>query len=111
MDSTGNVYLGGYFATSNLTTPVLSKIGNQDAFALKLDSSGNTTWAKNFGGSGAGAGRRFDLQPVVASDEFDAESALGVSEVFLAARVESAEVSGTREVEGAGGHGWKMTND
>ena len=63
------------------------------------------------GGSGAGAGRRFDLQPVVASDEFDAESALGVSEVFLAARVESAEVSGTREVEGAGGHGWKMTND
>jgi hypothetical protein len=53
VDGSGNVYLGGYFNTANLTTPALTKIGNQDAFAIKLDSTGATTWAKNFGGSGA----------------------------------------------------------
>src|SRR6185369_13821593 len=55
VDSSGNVYLGGAFQTANLTTPALTKIGTQDAFALKLDPSGATTWAKNFGGSGAWA--------------------------------------------------------
>ncbi|MEI7553587.1 MAG: fibronectin type III domain-containing protein, partial [Verrucomicrobiota bacterium] len=53
VDSAGNVYLGGNFSTSNLTTPGMGKIGPQDAFALKLDGTGATTWAKNFGGSGA----------------------------------------------------------
>jgi hypothetical protein len=53
VDSSGNVYLGGYFSGGNLTTPALTKIGDQDAFVLKLDSSGNTTWFKNYGGVGA----------------------------------------------------------
>jgi outer membrane protein assembly factor BamB len=53
VDGSGNVYLRGQFSGDNLTTPVLTKIGYQDAFALKLDSTGATTWAKNFGGSGA----------------------------------------------------------
>ena len=55
VDGSGNVYLGGYFTFANLTTPALAKIGSQDAFAFKLNSSGATTWAKNFGGSGATA--------------------------------------------------------
>ncbi len=55
VDGSGNVYLGGYFLSGNLTNPVLTKIGTQDAFAIKLDNSGATTWAKNFGGSGASA--------------------------------------------------------
>ncbi len=55
VDATGNVYLGGYFANANLATPVLAKIGTGDAFALKLDASGNTAWAKNYGGNGASA--------------------------------------------------------
>jgi hypothetical protein len=55
VDGSGNVYLGGYFDTADLTTPPLTKIGVRDVFALKLDSSGNATWAKNYGGSGAGA--------------------------------------------------------
>jgi hypothetical protein len=54
VDSAGNVYLGGHFNAAHLTTPALTKIGGQDAFAIKLDSSGNTTWAKNHGGSGGG---------------------------------------------------------
>ena len=52
-DSSGNVYLGGYFQNGNLTTPALARIGNGDAFAIKLDATGTTSWAKNFGGSGA----------------------------------------------------------
>jgi|GEM_PF-1006284 len=53
VDGSGNVYLGGYFLNANLTIPALTKIGEYDSFALKLDSSGVTSWAKNFGGSGA----------------------------------------------------------
>ena len=55
LDGSGNVFLGGSFYNSNLTTPALSKIGVNDAFAVKLDSNGNTVWSKNFGGSGASA--------------------------------------------------------
>ena len=54
-DRVGNVYLDGYFDTANLTTPALTKLGAQDAFALQLDSSGNPTWAKSYGGSGVSA--------------------------------------------------------
>ncbi len=55
VDGSGNVYLGGYIQSANLTTPALTKIGNFDAFAFKLDASGATTWAKNYGGSGVTA--------------------------------------------------------
>jgi hypothetical protein len=55
VDGSANVYLGGYFRDANLTTPALTKIGSYDAFALKLSSAGDTTWAGNFGGSGANA--------------------------------------------------------
>lgn len=53
VDGSGNVYLGGYFDSANLTTPTLTKLGKIDAFAVKLDADGATVWAKNFGGSGA----------------------------------------------------------
>jgi len=56
VDSTGNVYTTGAFEgtvdfdpsdqTSNLTSA-----GVEDIFVSKLDSSGNLTWAKKFGGS------------------------------------------------------------
>ncbi|MBS4099166.1 MAG: SBBP repeat-containing protein, partial [Sulfuricella sp.] len=55
LDASGNVYLGGYFSNANLTTPALTRIGGRDAFALKLDAGGTTTWAKNYGGSAAWA--------------------------------------------------------
>ena len=54
VDSTGNVYLCGLFNNASLTVPALTKIGTQDAFAVKLAAAdGAITWAKNFGGSGA----------------------------------------------------------
>lgn len=52
VDSSGNSYLSGYFSQS-LTTPTLTKIGANDAFAIKVDNAGNVSWAKGFGGSGA----------------------------------------------------------
>ena len=55
VDAAGNVYLGGYFAAGNMTTPALTKTGTIDAFVLKLSSAGAVTWAKNFGGTGASA--------------------------------------------------------
>lgn len=53
LDIAGNLLLTGDFSSANLTTPALGRIGNQDVFAIKLDSSGNTLWAQNFGGNGA----------------------------------------------------------
>ena len=55
VDGSGNVYLSGYFDSWDLTAPALTKIGNSDAFALKLDASGTTLWARNYGGIGANA--------------------------------------------------------
>ena len=52
VDGPGNVYLGGYFTGTIGTTPPLASIGNVDAFALKLDPLGATTWSRSFGGSG-----------------------------------------------------------
>lgn len=54
VDGTGNSYMAGYFSQS-LTTPPLTVIGNNDAFAMKVDSNGDVSWIKNFGGTGATA--------------------------------------------------------
>jgi hypothetical protein len=54
VDASGNVFLTGYFTGGNLVSGVtLTKVGTRDGFALKLDSSGNTTWATNYGGASA----------------------------------------------------------
>ena len=53
-DGLANIYLGGFFARADITTPPLTRIGPWTTFAFKLDTAtGNTTWAKNFGGPGA----------------------------------------------------------
>ncbi len=54
-DASGNIYLGGAFLKANLTSPALTKIGTQDALAIKFAPDGELSWAKNFGGSGATA--------------------------------------------------------
>jgi hypothetical protein len=69
VDGSGNVYVSGYFQTANLTTPSLTKIGSTDVFVVKLDSGGNTTWAKNFGGAGA-SGYGYDLAVDSSSNVF-----------------------------------------
>ncbi|MHB9081943.1 MAG: DUF7948 domain-containing protein, partial [Pirellulaceae bacterium] len=56
VDSSGNVYIGG---SSNATwgSPVRAYSSGYDAFAAKLDSSGNLQWNTFLGGSGTDYGR------------------------------------------------------
>lgn len=54
VDVLGDVYIAGNFISASLTTPILTKISNSyDAFIIKLNSFGDTIWAKNYGSSGA----------------------------------------------------------
>ena len=57
LDSSGNVYITGYFQGTVDFDPgagssPLTSAGGIDVFVLKLDSSGNFQWAKGFGGTG-----------------------------------------------------------
>jgi hypothetical protein len=52
-DKYGNIYATGCFSMSaTFGTTVLNSIGDNDAFLVKYDTSGNFIWAKRFGGSG-----------------------------------------------------------
>jgi hypothetical protein len=55
VDSAGNTYIAGTFASATLTvgSTTLTRIGSQDGYIAKLDSSGSVVWAQNIGGSGA----------------------------------------------------------
>lgn len=58
VDSNSNLFIGGrFFGTTDLNPGVgvvsASTIGSADAYILKLDSSGNYLWSKNFGSTGA----------------------------------------------------------
>ena len=48
-EKNGNVYVTGY---SNGSLPGTSNLGNNDAFVVKYDASGNQIWVKQFGTSG-----------------------------------------------------------
>ena len=56
-DSSGNVYIGGYFQDTVDFDPdagwrVWTSAGSYDAFLSKYDASGNYQWTKAFGGTG-----------------------------------------------------------
>jgi len=55
VDGSGNVYLSGH-SDASWGNPVRAYTGGQDAFAAKLDSSGNLTWNTFLGGSGDDGG-------------------------------------------------------
>lgn len=52
-DADGNSYITGTFASPSVTfgSTTLTNKGLNDIFAVKLDTTGNVAWAKNFGGS------------------------------------------------------------
>jgi hypothetical protein len=57
VDSTGNVYVSGYYASSPLNIPgfepdTLTFAGANDTFILKYLADGTPQWAKNIGGTG-----------------------------------------------------------
>ncbi|HTF04735.1 MAG TPA: SBBP repeat-containing protein [Bacteroidia bacterium] len=51
-DVNGNVYVSGYFRSSEITfgSFILKKNGGGDVFTVKYDSNGNVLWAKSMGG-------------------------------------------------------------
>lgn len=53
-DADKNVYLTGGFTGASLTMggTTLTRLGSNDAYVAKLNSSGGVVWAKNFGGTG-----------------------------------------------------------
>lgn len=53
VDSSGNVYVSGTMDAALTSPATLALLGTNDGFALKLDTSGNTTWLRGFGGAGA----------------------------------------------------------
>jgi hypothetical protein len=53
LDSTGAIYIGGY---TTGTLPGETSAGDNDAFVLKLDISGNLVWTRQFGTSGTDFG-------------------------------------------------------
>jgi len=54
VDSSGNVYITGYFYSSTIDFGggALTNAGWADIFLAKFDSNGNHLWSKRFGGSG-----------------------------------------------------------
>ena len=52
-DSTGNILIAGYFASSSITfgSTTLTNAGSCDMFIVKYGSNGNVLWAKSAGGS------------------------------------------------------------
>jgi len=68
VNSAGHVYVGGYFSGSGDFDPGigvfnLTPVGLQDAFLIKLDSTGNFKWAKNIGGPGSDNAMSVKLDP------------------------------------------------
>ena len=51
-DSAGNVYVNGTFRSMTIGSTVLTSVGLDDLFVMKLDSTGNSLWVSKVGGSG-----------------------------------------------------------
>jgi hypothetical protein len=56
IDSTGNIYVSGYYESSTLNMPgfspnIFTRFGINDTIILKYNSSGTAQWAKNIGGT------------------------------------------------------------
>jgi hypothetical protein len=58
VDSSGNVYITGYFMSSTIDFGggALTNAGYADIFLAKFDSNGNHLWSKRFGGSSSDIG-------------------------------------------------------
>lgn len=101
MDSYKNVFISGYhystsisFGSSTLTNAGV--VGSADVFIAKLDSAGNASWAKSFGGTAHDYGKSVvaDLygNVVVSGDFFSSPIAFGSDSLF------TSGLSGTSDV-------------
>ena len=80
-DSVGNIYVAGYFYSSQITfgSFTLNNSGGQDAFVVKYDPSGNVIWAKSAGGAN--------------HDEFSSISTDGHANVFVTGQFQSPTIN------------------
>ncbi len=65
VDTSGELLVGGLFeSTVSLGSQTLTSAGDKDIFAVKMGSTGSTTWAKQFGSAEAdeGVGVAFDAK-------------------------------------------------
>lgn len=65
VDTSGELLVGGLFeSTVSLGSQTLTSAGDKDIFAIKMGSTGSTTWAKQFGSAEAdeGVGVAFDAK-------------------------------------------------
>lgn len=61
-DSSGNVYITGYYVSSIIFgTTTLTNAGNHDVFVVKYDAFGNVLWAKGSGSAGIDVGRGISI--------------------------------------------------
>ena len=51
-DSAGNVFVNGTFRSMTIGSTVLTSVGLDDLFVMKLDSTGNSLWVSKVGGTG-----------------------------------------------------------
>ncbi len=67
LDNFGNVYTTGYFGGTadfdpGIGTYTMVAVGGNDAYILKLNSSGSFIWAGQFGGPGSGGDRGYAIK-------------------------------------------------
>ena len=93
-DAAGNVYINGTFRSLTINSTVLTSVGLDDLFVMKLDSSGNFLWVSKVGGIG-----NEYIQPTGNNLAVDSE---GNSYVVGEAGVDPVTVNGTT-LTGSGG--------
>lgn len=119
IDADGNILLAGLYAgTATIGGTVLTSQGYGDGFLAKYDASGNSMWARSFGGSGwdSGLGVALDDQGntyitgrYTTSASFDALTINGTgdSDFYLAKYGPNGDLIW---LAGSTGTGWKQAN-
>jgi hypothetical protein len=95
VDSSGNVYITGYFGSSTIDFGggALTSAGGEDIFLAMFDSNGNHKWSKRFDGSGVGNSISVDISGnVYITGRFDSSTIdfgggalinVGLNDIFL----------------------------
>lgn len=123
VDGSGNVYVGGNFSGSNTTSPAMTLRGSSDYFVIKLDSSGNVLWSKNFGPGSAwdlnramyvdSSGNAFIVGSLTANWTSPALTLIGSTDAFMLKLDSSGNVVWARNFGGAvaNARSWEVTAD
>lgn len=97
-DGSDNIYMTGWFSASTLTlgTIGLTTLGNSDLLVAKFDPLGNALWAKQAGGSNAGANGTA-IKTTATGDSYVTGYILGTACSFGTVSVNNANTGGNNE--------------